>query len=93
MTLNVDVIEPPSGATLFRLEIRHGDQVIGEYERSREQNVTRKKAEIASAENYLLELYRLHGRFTVRWDGVSRTKVVKDEVGNKIGEIPGEYWH
>ena len=55
MTLAVDV-EPTSGTSRFRLMIRDGDQVIGEYERTGEKDIERKKAEIASAADYLLEL-------------------------------------
>lgn len=90
MNLHVDV--EPIGSTLFKLVIRDGDQVIGEYERSQAQHIERKKSEIAAAAEYLLERYRLHGPFIVRWDGASHAKVVKDETGNQIGKIPPEHW-
>lgn len=92
MTLAVDV-EPTSGPKLFRLVIRDGDQVIGEYERSTVNQIERKKAEIASAADDLLDLFRRHGPFKVRWDGAAGAKVVKDELGNAIGEISKDHWH
>lgn len=91
MALTVNV-EPTSGPSRFRLMIHDSDQIVGEYERTGEKDIERKKAEIASAADYLLELFRKHGHFVVRWDGVERAKVVKDEVGNKIGEISREHW-
>jgi hypothetical protein len=90
--LAVDV-EPTSGTSRLRLMIRDGDQLIGEYERTGEKDIERKKAEIASAAADLVKLFRKHGPFVVRWDGIERTKVVKDEFGNKIGEISKEHWH
>jgi hypothetical protein len=91
MALTVSV-EPTSGASRFRLMIHDGDQIVGEYERTGEKDIERKKAEIASAAYYLLELFRKHGCLVVRWDGVERAKVVKDDDGNKIGEISKEHW-
>lgn len=91
MTLTVNV-EPTSGPSRFRLVIHNGDQIIGEYERTGEKDIERKKAEIASAADYLLERFRKHGYFVVRWDDVERAKIVKDDDGNKIGEISKEHW-
>ena len=65
--------------------------MIGEYERTEERDIERKKAEIASAADYLVELFRKHGPFVARWDGIERTKVAKDQFGNKIGEISKEH--
>ncbi|AEG43899.1 hypothetical protein [Isoptericola variabilis] len=66
--------------------------MIGEYERSQAQHIERKKAEVAAAADYLLDLYRRRGRFVVRWAGDERAKVVKDELGNVMGRIPPERW-
>lgn len=86
------VVIEPAGTTLYRLYIWDGDQEIGEYERTRAADLERKKAEIASAAGYLLDLFARRGRFIVRWDGVAREKVVRDEFGNRIGAIPREHW-
>ncbi|MFD2795671.1 hypothetical protein ACFS27_19075 [Promicromonospora vindobonensis] len=91
MILAVDV-EPTSGTSRFRLMIRDGDQLIGEYERTGEKDIERKKAELAATADYLVELFHKHGPFVVRWDGAQRIKAVKDEFGNKIGEISKEHW-
>lgn len=71
------VVIEPAGTTLYRLYIWDGDQEIGEYERTRAADLERKKAEIASAAGYLLDLFAKRGRFIVRWDGVAREKVVR----------------
>lgn len=90
MALNV-VAEPTSaGSSLYRLEMWDGDQLIGEYERSKEAHIARKQAEVASAADYLLDLFHKHGPITVRW--VGSKKVVRDVHGNEIGEIETQHW-
>lgn len=66
--------------------------VIGEYERSREADIARKTEEVSSAADYLMELYSRRGTFVVRWDSATRTKVIRDELGNHIGDIPRAFW-
>lgn len=82
----------PISDTLFRLEITMDGTAIGEYERSRHADIARKTEEVKCAEDYLVELYRRRGTFVVRWDSATRTKVIRDELGNHIGEIPRACW-
>lgn len=82
----------PISDTLFRLEITLDGTVIGEYERSRHADIARKTEEVNCAQYYLVERYRRHGAFVVRWDSATRTKVIRDELGNRIGEIPKACW-
>lgn len=82
----------PISDTLFRLEITMDGTVIGEYERSRYANIARKTEEVTCAEDYLVELYSRRGPFVVRWDSATRTKVIRDELGNHIGKIPRACW-
>lgn len=65
--------------------------VIGEYERSRHADIAR-KTEVNCASDYLMEVYSRRGRFVVRWDSATRTKVIRDELGNHVGEIPRACW-
>ena len=82
----------PISDTLFRLEITMNRTVIGEYERSRQADIARKTEEVNCAEDHLVGLYSRHGLFVVRWDSATRTKVIRDELGNHIGEIPRPCW-
>jgi len=91
-TMPLVVQAQPISDTLFRLEIAMGGTVIGEYERSRHADIARKTEEVNCAENYLVELYSRRGMFVVRWDKATRTKVIRDELGNHIGEIPRACW-
>ena len=87
------VVEPqPISDTLFRLEITMDGTVIGEYERSRHADIARKTEEVMCAEDYLVDLYSRRGMFVVRWDSTTRTKVIRDELGNHVGEIPRVCW-
>lgn len=79
----------PISDTLYRLEITMDGTAIGEYERSRHADVARKIEEVNCAADYLMELYSRRGMFVVRWDSATRSKVIRDESGNHIGEIPG----
>ena len=82
----------PISDTLYRLEITMDGTVIGEYERSRHADVARKTEEVHCAADYLMGLYSRRGMFVVRWDSAARTKVIRDEFGNHIGEIPRPCW-
>ena len=82
----------PISDTLFRLEITMDGTVIGEYERSRHADTARKTEEVNCAEDYLVELSSRNGMFVVRWDSATRTKVIRDALGNHIGEIPRACW-
>ncbi|NTW38478.1 MAG: hypothetical protein HGA44_01095 [Cellulomonadaceae bacterium] len=91
-TMPLEVQAEPISDTLFRLEITMDGTVIGEYERSRHADIARKTEEVNCAEDYLVELYSRRGMFVVRWDSATRTKVIRDELGNHIGEIPKACW-
>lgn len=82
----------PISDTLFRLEITMNGTVIGEYERSRHADIARKTEEVMCAEDYLVELYGRRGPFVVRWDSAARAKVIRDELGNHIGDVPRACW-
>lgn len=63
-----------NGKKLYRLEIRHDGQYIGEYERSQAGDVERKKEEVRCAADLLLRVYQQCGEFKVRWNGDRREK-------------------
>ena len=77
--------------TLKTLLVYDGDQFIGEYERSKQNEVARKQVEILNAESFLRKIYRDHGPFVVRWSNRERTKVVTAG-GRRIATVPREYW-
>ena len=77
----------------FELKIFLGEIYIGEYERSKEQDVERKKQEILNAKDYLSKIFHTHKDqpFQVRWDGTKRTKVIKIN-GKEVDTIPKKFW-
>ena len=75
----------------FCLEVYNGDDRIGEYERSGERDIERKKDEIRAAFNFLLDVYEKHGEWVVRWDGTERRKSVRVE-GQEVAILPEDYW-
>lgn len=79
------------GKKLSRLLTFHDGTFIGEYERSQAADISRKKGEIAKAEQFLLSVYRKHGPFVVRWDGATRTKSVRINE-TPTYEVPKEHW-
>lgn len=76
------------GDKLNRLDVYLGDVLIGEYERSQDADIARKKAEIQNASDLLVWVYEKFGqRFVVRWDGIHRRKSIR--VGdNEVSIIP-----
>jgi len=64
---------------------------IGEYERSSAEEVERKKEEIEAAFDFLLNIYKKHGEWVVRWDGTNRQKSVRVE-DQEVAILPKEYW-
>lgn len=79
------------GKKLNRLDIFHDGQHIGEYERSQAADIDRKIDEINAASNLLLETYRKHGQFVVRWDGSQQKKSVRvNDI--EVSSIPKECW-
>jgi hypothetical protein len=75
------------GKKLHRLQISYDNQVIGEYERSQEADIERKKQEIECALQLLLEIYHSKGEFLVRWDSKRRLKSIRVN-GIEVGQIP-----
>ena len=79
------------GERLFQLLIYSDGMYIGEYERSQEADVERKKREIANAEAVLLEVFRKHGPFVVRWNRQARQKSIRvNDV--QVGTVPKAAW-
>jgi hypothetical protein len=81
----------PITSKRFCLEVYNGVDRIGEYERSAERDVERKKGEIEAAFNFLLDVYEKHGEWVVRWDGTERQKSVRVE-GQEVAVLPKDYW-
>ena len=79
------------GKKLHRMEIFSGGQFIGEYERSQAADIDRKTREINCASKLLLEIFRKHGQFVVRWDGSEHKKSIRvNEI--EVGTVPKECW-
>lgn len=81
----------PIGTNLHRMLMYNGEEYVGEYERSQEANIKRKKAEIAEATDVLLALFQNHGELCVRWDGKARKKSIRSG-GFEVGVIPKSAW-
>ena len=79
------------GTKLHRMLMFNDGEYIGEYERSREADIERKKAEIFNAQAVLLALFQKHGELCVRWDGKARKKSVRAG-GVEVGIIPKSMW-
>ena len=85
------VITYPIGTKLHRLEIWHDGQFIGEYERAQEADIARKTDEIRAALSILLDVFKVHGQFVVRWNGARRSKIVSVN-GVEVTIIPTNCW-
>ncbi len=79
------------GTKLYRLEISHNGQFIGEYERAQKDDIARKKEEIDCASELLLDIYRKKGAFVVRWDIKRRLKSIRVN-GVEVDQIPRNCW-
>lgn len=77
--------------SLYTLNMYYGDVYIGEYERSKHQNIERKKKEVDAAADWLLGVFREHGALQVRWDGKNKVKSVR-VAGVEVARIPKKYW-
>lgn len=79
--------------TKYRLYIYIDGTRIGEYEKSNESDIDRKKQEIRSAIGVLIETYKKHGEFKVDWtrkDGKGKKSI---RVGGvEVGEVPRSAW-
>lgn len=74
------------------LEIMDGATRIGEYERSQDADVIRKKQEITNAESFLRDLFATYGALQVRWNNARGEKVVYNASGVEVGTIPKSCW-
>lgn len=79
------------GTKLHRLKIYNNGVFIGEYERSQEADIERKKDEIASAATILIDIFEQRGKFVVRWDSKRRLKAIRVNK-EQVGEIPARHW-
>ena len=74
------IVNPHSlGKKLHRLGISYEGQFIGEYERAQLADIERKKDEINCAADLLVEIFKQHGEFKVRWNGKRREKIIYTE--------------
>lgn len=92
MTLTIHAYLSGKAKKLHTIEIRNDGETIGFYERSQSTEIERKKREISSAEDLLVEIHRKHGEFTVRWDGKRSEKVIRDGNNVERGVIPRQFW-
>jgi hypothetical protein len=89
--MQLTVVTKSLGTKLNELLIYSGSTLIGEYERSQDADIDRKKREITNIEDLLIWIHAKHGPFTVRWDDETRHKSVR--VGNvEVCVIPKIAW-
>ena len=83
------------------MHIYHNGAHIGDYERSSPSHVERKRTEIQRSAEFLVDLYKRHGKFVVRWSGHDRVKEIrKYQQGSadpgrgapRLDVIPERYW-
>jgi hypothetical protein len=75
--MELTVVTKSLGSKLNEMLIYAGSTQIGEYERSQDADIERKKVEIANVADLLMWIYSKHGRFTVRWQGDTRHKSIR----------------
>jgi hypothetical protein len=75
--MQLTVVTKSLGTKLNELLIYLGPTLIGEYERSQDADLARKKREIQNIEDLLIWIYEKHGHFIVRWNGEARHKSVR----------------
>jgi hypothetical protein len=89
--MQLTIVTKSLGTKLNELLIYLGSMQIGEYERSQDADIERKKLEIANVADLLVWVHGKHGRFTVRWNGDTRHKSVR--VGDiEVCIIPKIAW-
>lgn len=76
---------------LHQLLIYYDGALIGEYERSQQADIARKKKEVANAESVLLAIYKKHGQFVVRWNSTAQKKSIRVD-GIEVGVVPKSAW-
>ena len=84
------------------LQMYHEGTYIGDYERSKNNHIERKRREAQGAARLLVDAYERHGKIVVRWTETEtgRTKQIRTyqehahdpgDGGVVVGEIPREY--
>jgi hypothetical protein len=86
--MSIRVISYPLGGKLRQLDIYDNGQHIGEYEHSQQEDIEQKVTEVVRAAPMLREVYAAHGKFHVRWDGMSRVRSVRRADGTEVAQIP-----
>ena len=90
-----------ASANLYHLELYDGDTHIGDYERSTESEIQRKRKEIERSTDLLLSTYAQYGKFAVRWNSRERAKEIRKyrdgspdpaRQAPHLGTIPRRYW-
>ena len=79
------------GKKLHRLQIYVDEKYIGEYERSQESDIDRKKQEILASIDVIVGIYKEQGEFVVRWDGANKKKSIRIN-NSEVGVIPRSAW-
>jgi hypothetical protein len=75
--MQLEIVTKSLGTKLNEVQIYAGSTQIGEYERSQDADIERKKREIESVADLLIWVHSKHGRFTVRWNGDLKQKSVR----------------
>ena len=81
----------PETPRYWRLDIYLGDMLIGQYERSIEREIERKRGEVHLAADLLTDVFYRRGPFQVRWNGDTRTKDIRVN-GVTVATIPRDRW-
>jgi len=87
----LDIKTSKAGKTLHHIKIYINTMYIGDYERSQEGDIDRKKEEIRLSAYLLLEIYQRYGFFIVCWDNKDRKKSIRVH-GREVGIIPKKNW-
>lgn len=91
----------PAGTDYVHMHNYHNDVHIGDYEKSSPAHGERKRAEIERSADFLIDTYKQHGRFVVRWNGHDRVKEIRKyqedstdpgRGASRVDMIPERYW-
>ncbi len=97
LTINTSL----ASAAYVHMHIYHNDTHIGDHERSSLSRVERKRAEVQRSAVFLVDHYKRHGKFVVRWSGHDRVKEIrKYQEGSadpglgapRLEVLPERYW-
>ena len=92
--MTIDIRIEPSSGNLYRLLIYIDGLPIGEYERSQEKQIYRKKQEIRNAASLLQNISREQQKqIIVRWERPNKVvRITADGKQKQVGIIPREHW-